>query len=51
MIITYYDGSTLTCSKIEFSGDGKNLIADDYRIVPLLEVLRIETYTEGGDAQ
>ena len=41
MIIVYYDGSTLECEAIEMCNDGKNLIVDDYRIVPLLEVVRI----------
>ena len=41
MIIFLYDGSTLRCETVEFAFDGENLIADEYRIVPLLEVLRI----------
>ena len=41
MKIIYYDGSILECNTIEFSGDGKSLIADDYIIVPLIEVVRI----------
>lgn len=41
MTIIYYDGSKLECNKIEISTDGKSIIADGYRIIPLLEVLRI----------
>jgi len=41
MIIVYYDGSTLECETIEMCNDGKNLIVDDYRIVPLIEIVRI----------
>lgn len=41
MKIIFYDGSALECNSIEISGDGKNLIADEYRVVPLIEVLRI----------
>ena len=41
MIIVYYDGSTLECERVEFSTDGKSLIADDYRLIPLVEVVRI----------
>lgn len=41
MTIIYYDGSKLECNEIEISTDGKNIIVDGYRIVPLLEVLRI----------
>lgn len=43
MVIIFYDGSRLECEEIEVSGDGINLIADGYRIVPLIEVLRIIT--------
>lgn len=50
MIITYYDGSTLTCNEITFDGDGRNLIADGCRIVPLQDVQRIESSPEGGDS-
>lgn len=41
MRIIMYDGSYLDCNEIEFGADG--LIADGYRIVPYLEVLRIVT--------
>ena len=37
MIIVYDDGSKLECHKIEYYG-GKELIADDGYIVPLIEV-------------
>ena len=40
MIIIFYDGSTLECSEIEFGIDG--LIADGYRLIPLIEVLRVK---------
>lgn len=43
MIIVYYDGSTLECNTIEIADDGKTLIADECRIVPVTEVLRIVT--------
>lgn len=41
MTIIFYDGSKLDCNEIEFSTDGSNIIADQYRIVPLIEILRI----------
>ena len=41
MTIYLYDGSTLECNEIEFSSDGKSIIADEYRIISMLEVLRI----------
>lgn len=41
MEIIMYDGSVLECNTIEF-GDNV-LIADGYRIVPVIEVLRIVT--------
>lgn len=41
MRIYCYDGSKLDCTVIEFCMDG-NLIADEYRIVPLDEIIRIE---------
>ena len=41
MKIIFYDGSTLECNEIEFSSDGKNIIADEYRVISLIEVLRI----------
>ena len=36
----YYDGSVLECSKILASD--KELIVDDVKIIPLIEVQRIE---------
>ena len=41
MIIIMYDGSVLECNKIEIYGN--ELIADDYRIVPIIDVNRIES--------
>lgn len=44
MIIIFYDGSRLECNEIEIAGEGltgMTLIADGYRIVPIVEVLRI----------
>ena len=41
MKIIFYDGSTLTCYEIEIGSDGNTIIADGYRIIKLLEVLRI----------
>ena len=41
MVIIMLDGSQLTCNTIEFCGG--DLIADEYRIVPITEVLRIIT--------
>lgn len=43
MKVILYDGSILECSTIYF--EGNNIICDDYRIVPLMEVLRIEEAT------
>jgi len=40
MIITYYDGGKLECSRVEIYGE--NLIADDVYIVPLIEINSIE---------
>ncbi len=39
MTVIFYDGSTLECSEIEFGTNG--IICDGYRVVPLVEVLRI----------
>ena len=44
MKIIMYDGSTLDCTSIYFTE--KELIADDYRIIPIIEVQRIEGDTE-----
>lgn len=41
MKIIFYDGSTLECTEIEFSSDGKNIIADQYRVIALIEIIRI----------
>ena len=41
MAIIMYAGSKLVCNEIEF-GDGC-IIADGYRIVPIIEILRIVT--------
>ena len=41
MKIIYYDGSELACTTIEIVDNGKTLIADEYRIVPIAEVQRI----------
>ena len=40
MIIYLIDGGTIRCSNIEPSMDG-NLIVDEYRIIPLSDVIRI----------
>ena len=39
MRIYLYDGSKLDCTEIEFSGS--NLIADEYYLVSLDEIVRI----------
>jgi len=44
MSIIFTDGGVLTCEKIEICGD--IIIADDYRIVDLCEVERIERSDE-----
>lgn len=41
MIIIFYDGSRMVCETIEFSMDGSNIIADEYRTIPTVEVLKI----------
>lgn len=42
MRIIYYDGTTDSyVDKIEFSTDGKNIILDGTKVVPLINVLRI----------
>ena len=41
MTIIFYDGSTLECSEIEFGEH--NIICDGYRVIPMIEVLRIVT--------
>ena len=38
--IYYTDGSKLTGSTIEFGYDG-NIIVDEYRIVPICDIVRI----------
>ena len=40
MKVIFYDGSILERSTIYF--EDNNIICDGYRIVPLIEVLRIE---------
>ena len=39
MVIVFYDGGRLYCNHIEMTE--KNMIADDCRIVPIIEVQRI----------
>ena len=41
MRIIFYDGSELTCNTIEIYGS--DLYCDEYRIVPMCDVERIET--------
>ena len=41
MKIIYYDGSILECNTIYFTE--KELIADDVYVIPIVEVLRIES--------
>ena len=41
MKIIKYDGSVIECNRIEFGTDGKNIIVDCYRLIPLIEVVRI----------
>lgn len=43
MVIIMYDGSRLECNEIEFSNTDNCVIADGYRIVPIIEILRIIT--------
>ncbi len=40
MKIIYTDGSVLTCSTIEICGS--DFYCDDYRIVPMCDVVRVE---------
>ena len=40
MKVIMYDGSILECSTVEFGYN--TIICDEYRIVPIIEVLRIE---------
>lgn len=40
MKIEFYDGSFMYCSKVEFI-EGNNIILDDVRIVPIIEIQRI----------
>ena len=40
MIIYLYDGSSLSCEEIEF-GAGGDIIADEYRMIPACESVRI----------
>ena len=40
MIIVMYDGSRMECEEIEFTRDG-NIFADEYRIIPIVDVVRI----------
>ena len=39
MTIIMYDGSRITCNEIYFADN--EIIVDDYRAVPIIEVLRI----------
>lgn len=41
MKIIYYDGSILRCNSLYFTE--KEVIADDIYIIPIVEILRIET--------
>lgn len=43
MIIIFFDNTLLKCDSIEFSTDGKNIIVDSCRIIPLVTILRIIT--------
>lgn len=40
MKVIFYDGSILECSTIYF--EDNNIICDDYRVIPFIEILRIE---------
>lgn len=40
MKVIMYDGSILECSTVWF--EDNNIICDEYRVVPIIEVLRIE---------
>lgn len=44
MLITMFDGSTLSCEDLTISYEGGRyvMIADEYRIVPIEEILKIE---------
>lgn len=41
MIIVMRDGSTLHCGQIDFMEYDGNVIADEYRIIPINEILKI----------
>lgn len=41
MIIMFYDNTLLKCETIEFSTDGKNVIVDGCRVIPLITIIRI----------
>ena len=41
MVIVMYDGSVLECSKVEFSNKTNDIIVDDCKVVPIIEILRI----------
>ena len=41
MKVVYYDGSILHCHSLYFAGT--ELIADDVYIIPIAEILRIES--------
>ena len=43
MVIVMYDGNVLECSKVEFSNKTNDIIVDDYKVVPIIEILRIIT--------
>lgn len=43
MVIVMYDGSVLECSKVEFSNKTNDIIVDDYKVVPIIEILHIIT--------
>jgi len=43
MIIIFFDNTLLKCDSIEFSTDGKNIIVDGCRVIPLITILRIIT--------
>lgn len=43
MRIILFDGSQVLCREIEMAADGKSVIVDGSRVIPLLHILRIVT--------
>ncbi len=46
MKIIYYDGTSETCDKIEFSLDGKKIIVDECVVRQIEDIMRIISINE-----